>query len=436
MELIRVKTEDVFPSEDNPRKDFRGIAALADSFALNPVHPGEPITPPLLVRDGQIYRIVDGERRYKAMLSIKTAEFDAIVCDGWDDVDVALTMLATDDKQALTELERSHGAQRALLLGVDPEKVERATRKKGMRRAKRGAEIAGAEAECMSLDHLMAIAEFEDDHERSERIANADEHIWERVAKKCRDEAKNERAMDKLRAKADELGITLLEHRPEDAKLSYEATCRTPEDLAAVHTDLGDGAACHVIATNQWDGARVIVYVPDADEDAEASAARELAESYANAANSALDSISDYLIVALMNGLYPVATMRRAVEQFMGDADDSWSRRGKATEAVDASGWDGPCQPGKATGLLGVWLLHDCLERASIGKALMEYMTGARDGSPEWAVRSARVFADITSSATNDGWEMTAACSEVVDELRAWIDKAEEENEEETEEEE
>ena len=106
------------------------------------------------------------------------------------------------------------------------------------------------------------------------------------------------------------------------------------------------------------------------------------------------------------------------------------------TEAVDASGWDGPCQPGKATGLLGVWLLHDLLERASIGKALMEYMTGARDGSPEWAVRSARVFADITSSATNDGWEMTAACSEVVDELRAWIDKAEEENEEETEEEE
>lgn len=63
MELKRVRTADVYPSEANPRRDFGDLDALAASFELNPRHPGEPMNPPLLVRDGEVYRIVDGERR-------------------------------------------------------------------------------------------------------------------------------------------------------------------------------------------------------------------------------------------------------------------------------------------------------------------------------------------------------------------------------------
>lgn len=39
MQLKRVKTEDVYPSEGNPRRDFGDLDALAASFALNPASP-------------------------------------------------------------------------------------------------------------------------------------------------------------------------------------------------------------------------------------------------------------------------------------------------------------------------------------------------------------------------------------------------------------
>ena len=124
MELKRVRTADVYPSEANPRRDFGDLDALAASFELNPKHPGEPMNPPLLVRDGEVYRIVDGERRWRAMSKAGTKAFDAVVCDDWADADAALAMLATDDKKPLDEVERSRGVQRALLLGVEPQKVE------------------------------------------------------------------------------------------------------------------------------------------------------------------------------------------------------------------------------------------------------------------------------------------------------------------------
>ena len=79
MQLKRVKTEDVYPSEGNPRRDFGDLDALAASFALNPAHPGEPMTPPLLVQDGGVYRIVDGERRWRAMRKAGTAEFERMI---------------------------------------------------------------------------------------------------------------------------------------------------------------------------------------------------------------------------------------------------------------------------------------------------------------------------------------------------------------------
>lgn len=427
MELKRVKAEDVFPSEANPRRDFGDLDAMAESFALNPTHPGEPMTPPLLVRDGQVYRIVDGERRYRAMRAAGTAEFDAVVCDDWEDADAALAMLATDDKKQLTDLERSRGVQRALLLGVEPERIERAVRRKGMRRVSRGVRIAGAEAECMTLDHLAAVAEFEGDEERAQRIADADERSWQRVAKECREEAENERAMAKLRSKAAELGIELLESVE---GMSYMATCRTPDDLEAARADAPEGAA-YVAIADRWNGARVVVYAPDEAEDPEASAARELAEAYSNAAEKALDSIRGYLVGALMEGLCPPSSMKRAAELFLGDEGESWSRRGKAMRAVESSGWDGPIALGKPTGLVGASLALDWMTHAGVGSSAMEYVTGARSGSAGWAVNSVQEFVDVAVLAGMDGWETPSACAELVDELRAWLEEVQAETEEE-----
>jgi hypothetical protein len=104
------------------------LEALAETFSVNTERPGEPINPPILVRDGARYRIVDGERRFRAMLEVGTllASFTALVADSLDDANSLLAMLATDDKQQLTDLEKSKGVQQMLTLGVKPDVVAKA----------------------------------------------------------------------------------------------------------------------------------------------------------------------------------------------------------------------------------------------------------------------------------------------------------------------
>lgn len=154
MELREIGIDDVYPDEKNPRKDFGDIAALAESCMLNALNPGEPVNPIVVVEDGGIYRIVDGERRYKAMCKNKLARCHAVVCDDMDEANAMVAMVATDDKRPLTDVERSRGVQQMLLLGVDPERVERAGRMpKGaaakLRRARAAVDDAGDD---MTLD--------------------------------------------------------------------------------------------------------------------------------------------------------------------------------------------------------------------------------------------------------------------------------------------
>lgn len=62
-----VRLGDIRPSSQNPREDFGDIGALARSIEATG---GEPLNPPVVVADGNVYRIVDGERRYRALSSI------------------------------------------------------------------------------------------------------------------------------------------------------------------------------------------------------------------------------------------------------------------------------------------------------------------------------------------------------------------------------
>ncbi|WP_417123189.1 ParB/RepB/Spo0J family partition protein [Paraeggerthella sp.] len=432
MELREINVEDVYPDEKNPRQDFGDIAALAESCMLNAVNPGEPVNPIVVVQDGGIYRIVDGERRYKAMKANRLKRCHAVVCEGMDEANAMVAMVATDDKRQLTEVERSRGVQQMLLLGVDPEKVERAGRMaKGsaarLRRARKAVDDAGDD---MTLDRMLAIAEFDEagDEDAVEQLASCRHEDWRRIAKDLREKAENERAMAELRSKAAELGIELL---GSVEGMSYVATCRTPGDLETARADAPEGAA-YVAIADRWNGARVVVYAPDEAEDPEASAARELADAYANAAEKALDSVRDYLVAALMEGLYPKNSMGSAMDWFMGD-EDQWSRRSKATKAVNASGWDGPRRIGKATCMAGVSILQDWLSSARSVKVAIPYATGADEGHSSWAVECARPFYDAVTLARADGWEMPLSCANVVAEVGAWLESAPEEETEEEE---
>lgn len=104
-EKRQVRLGDIRPSEQNPREDFGDIGALARSIEATG---GEPLNPVVVVADGNVYRIVDGERRYRALSSLygEDREVFALVADTMDEANELVAMLATDDK-------RQHGGGRA-----------------------------------------------------------------------------------------------------------------------------------------------------------------------------------------------------------------------------------------------------------------------------------------------------------------------------------
>lgn len=169
-----VRLGDIRPSGQNPREDFGDIGALARSIEATG---GEPLNPPVVVADGNVYRIVDGERRYRALSSIygEDREVSALVADTMDEANELVAMLATDDKRQLTEAERARGVQQMLVLGVDEQRIERASRATaGQIRAARklrGRIDAGVQ---VTLEQLEAASAFDDEKDVEAVLAAGD----------------------------------------------------------------------------------------------------------------------------------------------------------------------------------------------------------------------------------------------------------------------
>ena len=428
MQLKRVKTEDVYPSEGNPRRDFGDLDALAASFALNPKSPGEPMTPPLLVQDGGVYRIVDGERRWRAMRKAGTDEFDAVVCEDWGDADAALAMLATDDKKPLDEAERSRGAQRCLLLGVEPEKVERAVRKKGMARVRRVASEIGAEAETMSLDHLLAVAEFTG--QRACRVADASERDWQRVAKECRREVENERAVAAFDDAAGRLGVELHGRKSFDtAGYAYDCKADSVKEFEAKAAGDPEGAAW-VLVLPTTAAPYAYRYVPaDSEEKAAAAKLREDTDRMERACREAAGSMFAHLAERLLEGDYPEHAMARAAASFLGNR---WSAYTEASEALDAAGYDGTRPDGRITGMCGACALHDWLDDSTPGGGAWMCVAGGTSTNSEQVTAAVAAWLEAVAAAVEDGWRMGAGQMQLVAEAKAWLEAVREnENEEE-----
>lgn len=246
MQLQVVSIRDVFPDKNNPRKTFEGIDELAASFDLNSERPGEPFTPPILVQDGGIYRIIDGERRYRALKKRKATSFTANVCTDMDEANTVMAMLATDDKQPLSELEKSQGVQTMLLLGVDPVKVEKAAKIKDAAKVKRALDVVDDAAEDMTLDRMIAIAELADDEAAVEKLTNCSEKEWQQVYRGIIEEKERIAAHEALADAIDDLCIPIYDgpnegynfvirvHTPENVAGFFEG--KAPEGYIAVDT--------------------------------------------------------------------------------------------------------------------------------------------------------------------------------------------------------
>mgnify|MGYP002608656679 CR=1 FL=1 len=235
MQLEVVNIEDVYPDENNPRQKFDGIDELAESFELNKERPGEPFTPPILVRDGGIYRIVDGERRYKALKKRRKTSFTANVCDDMDEANTLMAMLATDNKQPLSDLEKSRGVQQMLLLGVDPVQVDKTTKGAHAKRIKRAMDKIGDAAEDMTLDRMLAIDEFSDDPSIVEQLTTCTEKTWEGIADNARRERKIKNEMAAIKEALINKGYRVVDEQPED--YYYNDAIRRAKDVEAINDD-------------------------------------------------------------------------------------------------------------------------------------------------------------------------------------------------------
>ncbi len=189
---------DVVANEGNPRRDFGDIAALAASIRATG---GQPVSPIVVVPDGGRYRLVDGERRWRAMRELGTARCDALVFPTMGDAETAVAMMATDDSKALSEAERLRGFQSMLALGVDDEVVADAvgTDAATVRRVRR---IAADAPEQATLDGLIAAADDEfSAEERSTILAEASRRFGDprAAADRIRREHERRRRLDAIR---------------------------------------------------------------------------------------------------------------------------------------------------------------------------------------------------------------------------------------------
>ena len=220
----RVNIKDVVPDPNNPRETFEGLEALIAQFDLNTERPGEPYNLPLLVKDANAYRIVDGERRYQAMQKRGTESFLANVADSFDDAETMMAMLATDSEQPLTEIEKAKGVQRMLELGVPVTRIDKAASlKRGTAsKVKKAYSTAKDTAQTLSIEHWLAIAEFEGDEEAQATLEQCTEGEWRMTVNRLRNAREAEKKKAALLEASERTGVEILPKRPRGAELVKE----------------------------------------------------------------------------------------------------------------------------------------------------------------------------------------------------------------------
>lgn len=293
-EKRQVRLGDIRPSGQNPREDFGDIGALARSIEATG---GEPLNPPVVVADGNVFRIVDGERRYRALSSIygEDREVSALVAESMDEANELVAMLATDDKRQLTEAERARGVQQMLVLGIDEQRIERASRATAgqIRAARRlrGRIDAGAQ---VTLEQLEAASAFED--ERDVEAVLAAGEGWAGKADSIRRRVEREEAKAEDYDAFGDAGIPVVKEQPDGFAYADWANC----GAAAAKLEAKEFAAGTVAV---WKGSYWDLYGPQDGSDAEP----EKTEEEAAREEAALNDLYRSLIGFVASGAFAMS---------------------------------------------------------------------------------------------------------------------------------
>lgn len=298
-EKRQVRLGDIRPSEQNPREDFGDIGALARSIEATG---GEPLNPPVVVADGNVFRIVDGERRYRALSSIygEDREVSALVADTMDEANELVAMLATDDKRQLTEAERARGVQQMLVLGVDEQRIERASRATaGQIRAAR--KLRGSiEGRQVTLDQLEAASAFDDEKDVEAVLAAGDG--WAGKADSIRRRVEREEVKAEDYDAFGDAGIPVVKEQPDGFAYADWANC----GAAAAKLEAKEFAAGTVAV---WKGSYWDLFAPKGGDDAEPEKTEEeiRAEQEAAREKAALEGLYRSLIGFVASGAFAMS---------------------------------------------------------------------------------------------------------------------------------
>ena len=282
-EKRQVRLGDIRPSEQNPREDFGDIGALARSIEATG---GEPLNPPVVVADGNVFRIVDGERRYRALSSIygEDREVSALVVESMDEANELVAMLATDDKRQLTEAERARGVQQMLVLGVDEQRIERASRATA-RQIRAARRLRGSiEGRQVTLEQLEAASAFDDEKDIEAVLAAGEGWAGKADSIRRRNERKEAKAED-YDAFGD-AGIPVVKEQPDGFAYADWADC----GAAAAKLEAKEFAAGTVAV---WKGSYWGLFAPKGGDDAEPEKTEEeiRAEQEAEREKTALEGL-------------------------------------------------------------------------------------------------------------------------------------------------
>ena len=421
MQLHVIPLSSIEPDKKNPRKDFGDLRALADSFNLNEMNPGEPINPPVVVKDGSVYRIVDGERRYRAMKMNNLRECRAVVCDGMDQANAMLAMLATDDKLALTEVERSQGVQQMLLLGVDPDKVEKVGKmKRGSHKGViRAVYSVGEAAKTMTLDQLLVIDGFEcdgDDDAVARLIEKPDLAEFTAEVAKIKRERMDEERKEAFRKACEAAGVEVVDAIPDG--YFYRAYAGAVDMVAIRAEDLAEDAVAVVTARDCTFYEKRKAQAERA-ETPEQAAIRERIEKMKAAAERAEEGQREWYAEHCRNYLCGFKTDDLLVGRFFakGEGYTYGERRKRAMHVLGIE--DEGAKP-EGADWLSAWVFAD--ETVSITGVVSDIVRGQSYG---WAKAKARKWVEQLDAYVADGYEGTDDDIAVADFLAEFLNESE-----------
>ena len=277
----------------NPRRDFGDIDALASAIEATG---GQPVNPPGVVADGDVYRLVDGERRVRALRKLHGEDgmADVLAFTSYDDAEEAVAMVATDTKQGLTDQERARGFQRMMLLGVEERTAAKALRRK-VEDVRKAAKVALIAPEQATLDQMIAAGDFEDEADRR-AVLDAGDRWASKVQSILREHERREKNAP-LEAELARLGVPIVDDYSRDEHEDLESWGRWIREVETLVAYARDEDLTGAIAERyQW-GPGFYIHTRKREEAEPEPSAEELANRQrVERIDSAVRELTDHLL--------------------------------------------------------------------------------------------------------------------------------------------